>query len=495
MKKIVLNKEPDYRAKKEAFDFQTKAFEFCKNLEYAGIFLEQGLGKTKIAIDLILFWLDQTDIDTVLILTKKNLINNWKKELSFHSNLKPRILNNNRENNFNIYNSPCRVVLANFELLLSNKERLAMFSRCRNVAIIVDESAKIKNPDSKITQNIFALAQYFKRRVIMSGTPVANRPYDIWAQVYFLDGGKSLGEDYEQFRSNTDLPKNRQIRPDDYAKNLDEIFQKIDSFCIRETKSSANLLLPEKNYHEIWCTFTSDQYKMYCQIRDEAKLAFQKDGELIVDDAAQALKRILRLMQVTSNPRILDKESGVLSGKEIRLDSLLKDIMARDEKVIIWSNFVENVDYFYEKYHEKYGAVKFYGKMSIEERNRSVEEFTNGPAKVFIATPQSAKEGLTLTSANNAIFYDRGFSLDEYLQAQDRIHRISQNKPCNIYLIMIKGSIDEWVNELLRAKNTAASLMQSDISKDEFNESMKYSYRDILQKILDAAKEAPNGRE
>ena len=103
----------------------------------------------------------------------------------------------------------------------------------------------------------------------------------------------------------------------------------------------------------------------------------------------------------------------------------------------------------------------------------------------MIATPQSAKEGLTLTVANNAIFYDRGFSLDDYLQAQDRIHRISQTKECNIYNIMIRGSIDEWIHKLLLSKEKAASLVQNDISLNEYEDIADYSYDKLIRKILE----------
>ena len=123
--------------------------------------------------------------------------------------------------------------------------------------------------------------------------------------------------------------------------------------------------------------------------------------------------------------------------------------------------------------------------MSTDQRNESVKEFKTGDAKVLIATPQSAKEGLTLTTANNAIFYDRGFSLDDYLQAQDRIHRISQTKECNIYNIMIRGSIDEWIHKLLKAKEKAASLVQNDISRADYELEADYSYDKIIKKILE----------
>ena len=123
--------------------------------------------------------------------------------------------------------------------------------------------------------------------------------------------------------------------------------------------------------------------------------------------------------------------------------------------------------------------------MSIEDRNASVEKFmTDETSMVLFATPQAAKEGLTLTVANHVIFYDRSFSLDDYLQAQDRIHRISQKKTCYIYNYIIKGSIDEWIDKLLNAKHRAALLAQGDIPKDEYRDIADYSYAEIIKEIL-----------
>ena len=122
--------------------------------------------------------------------------------------------------------------------------------------------------------------------------------------------------------------------------------------------------------------------------------------------------------------------------------------------------------------------------MSIEDRNKSVDRFKNGDAQVLFATPQSAKEGLTLTVANNAIFYDRGFNLDDYLQAQDRIHRISQTKDCNIYNLMIEDSVDVWIDLLLQAKQKAAFLAQGDINLDNYKNVADYSFGDIVNEIL-----------
>ena len=128
--------------------------------------------------------------------------------------------------------------------------------------------------------------------------------------------------------------------------------------------------------------------------------------------------------------------------------------------------------------------------MSISDRNKSVDVFKADPAcKVLFATPQAAKEGLTLTVANHVIFYDRGFNLDDYLQAQDRIHRISQTKTCYVYNLIMRGSVDEWIDKLIEAKHYAALLAQGDIVLSEYSKYADYSYGSLIQEILSAGEE------
>lgn len=205
MSALKIDKIYNLKAKHEAFPYQHEAFLAIKDLPYAAIFHEQGLGKTKIAIDLLLYWLEKRDIDTVLVVTKKTLVNNWIGEFSVHSNIKPKTLDNNKGSNFFVLNSAVRVIVTNFETVSGEKDRMKLFLKTRNVGIIIDESTKIKNPESKLTQAFFELAPLFKIRIIMTGTPVANRPYDIWSQVFFLDSGASLGTDFNEFKSNCDL--------------------------------------------------------------------------------------------------------------------------------------------------------------------------------------------------------------------------------------------------------------------------------------------------
>lgn len=486
MKKIVLNNEPKYEAKMNSFIYQSQAVDFAKDLEYAAIFHEQGLGKTKIALDISLYWISEKEIDTVLIVTKKGLVKNWQEETKMHSFLHPKVLGNNRNSNYYVFNSATRLIITNFETISLEKSRFKLFLKSRNVGVIIDESAKLKNPDSKLTQDFFELSPLFIRKVIMTGTPVANRPYDIWAQIFFLDNGKSLGDDYKEFKSKSDLTNklaSNDAKRAEFEDFISSIFEKINDFSIRETKKSANLSLPDKIYHNIWTMFSPEQKKMYDKLRKDLYIELIQNNKKEIDDVSAVLKRILRLEQITSNPKMLDDTITFTSGKEAELKSLVKEIIGRNEKVIIWTNYIYNVDYF-KSIFSRYNAVTISGSMSIDQRNNSVQKFKNGDAMVLIATPQSAKEGLTLTVANNAIFYDRGFSLDDYLQAQDRIHRISQTKDCNIYNIMIRGSIDEWIHKLLLIKEKAAGLVQNDITKEDYELEADYSYDQLIRDIL-----------
>ena len=473
-------------AKLTAFPYQHEAFLAIKDKPYAAIFHEQGLGKTKIAIDLLLYWLDKRDIDTVMTVTKKTLVANWVGEFGTHTNLRPKVLDTKKKSNYFVLNSAARVIVTNFETISTEQDRLQLFLKTRNVAIIIDESTKIKNPESKLTQDFFAISALFKIKVIMTGTPVANRPYDIWAQIYFLDEGRSLGTNFAEFKAMCDLSND--LQEDESKRMIFEdsvagIYNKIKDFSVRETKNSGIITLPSKIYHDVTVGFEQKQFEMYETLRKEMELTLTRGDETILDESTETIKRLLRLVQITSNPKLIDESYVGESAKEKLLDQLIERIISQDEMVIVWSIYTGNIDMFCKKY-AKYGAVKITGKMAVEERNKSVAAFKSGKAKLLFATPQSAKEGLTLTIANNAIFYDRGFNLDDYLQAQDRIHRISQKRDCHIYNLMVEDSIDIWIDYLLKAKQRAAFLAQGDINLRDYKDEADYSFANIVHEIL-----------
>lgn len=480
-------REPDLNPKHAAFVYQVQAVDATKDLPYAAIFHEQGLGKTKIGIDLALYWLTKDVVDSVIIVTKRGLIQNWLDELAVHTHVTPRLLSQDRHANFLAFNSPARIYLTHYEVLKSEQARIQLFLKTRHVGVILDEAHKIKNPGSALAQTLFELAPGFKRRVIMTGTPVANRPYDVWSQVFFLDRGESLGVDFATFKQDLDLSNELSRDPDRVARfeeSLAGLFQRISRFSVRETKSGAEIQLPEKNLRNIRAELEPRQAEIYGHFRRECAAIVVLDGIPEYDDADEILKRLLRLIQVASNPRLVDDSYQAVPGKFPVLLDLLEEIGDRDEKAIVWTTFTDNVDWLARELG-KFNAVKVHGKMSYEDRTRSLKAFKSvDDCRILIATPASAKEGLTLTVANNAIFFDRSFSLDDYLQAQDRIHRISQVKPCAITSIIAAGTVDEWVDTLLAAKRLAAQLGQGDISREEYDKQANYAFGQMVKDVL-----------
>jgi SNF2 family DNA or RNA helicase len=484
---LKLIREPALTAKQSGFAYQLAAVDAIKNLQYSAIFHEQGLGKTKIGVDLALLWLKQAVVDSVLIVTKKGLIQNWRDEVAAHSHLKPRLLTQDKRGNFYAFNSPVRIYLAHYEVLRSEQKRLSLFLKTRKVAVFLDEAQKIKNPESNVAKALFALSPGFARRVIMTGTPIANRPYDIWAQIYFLDQGKSLGTDFKAFRESLDLTNDLghdRGKQASFEQALSGLFRKIEWFSVRETKKSAGIKLPGKEIRNVSVDLEARQTEIYEQFREDFAAIVVRDGAPVLDDAEEVLKRLLRLVQVASNPRLVDEAYHALPGKYPALESILGEIAAAGEKAIVWSSFTENVDWL-AKELQPFGAVRVHGKMNIEDRNRSIQNFKKKPEhKILVATPASAKEGLTLTVANHAVFFDRSFSLDDYLQAQDRIHRISQTKTSYITNLVAKDTVDEWVDVLLSAKQLAAALGQGDISKQQYESKASYGFGEMVKEIL-----------
>jgi SNF2 family DNA or RNA helicase len=363
--------------------------------------------------------------------------------------------------------------------------------KTRRVAAILDEAHKIKNPDADLTQAMHRLAPGFVRRVIMTGTPVANRPYDLWAQIYFLDQGASLGSDFKSFKERLDLKNDlweNHRRRERFEEELGTIFQSISSFAVRKTKSTAGIELPEKRIENVGVELGPRQRELYDQLRQELSLAVVVDEQLIVDDAEEVLKRLLRLVQLASNPHLIDEAYTETPAKLVKTRDLVSAAIASGSKVIVWTNFIANTEWLGEQLSE-FGAVAVHGGMTIESRNAAIKAFKGDAGiRVLVATPGAAKEGLTLTIANHAIFYDRSFSLDDYLQAQDRIHRISQSQTCFVWNLLGKDTIDEWVDLLLTAKRLSAQLAQADITADEYKRLANYDFGRVVQEILGARK-------
>jgi SNF2 family DNA or RNA helicase len=474
-----LRHEPQLGVKHVAFPYQQEAVDFVSSRQFCAIFHEQGLGKTKIAIDALLGWLGTKQIDTALIFAKKNLVDNWRREFALHTYLKPSVLTEHSANNYYVLTAPVRVIIAHYEVAKKEEKRLTAWLKTRRVAAILDEAVKIKNPDADLTQAFFRLSPLFARRVIMTGTPAANRPYDVWSLAYFLDHGAALGHDFRVFKRETDIPRDVTVTDTvlaAYKTRLTRIQDKLAGMSLRETKDGGRVVLPDKEFRRIECRWEPTQFELYRRVREDLRATIMRDGELIDEDQDVILKRLLRLVQITSNPALLDESYHEEPGKFGYLYDLLTDIAHAGEKAIVFTQFNDNAAWLAQKL-KPFGALLLNGKMPMPKRTEAVRWFMDNPQdRVLVATTGAAKEGLTLTAANHVIFFDRGYSLDEYLQSQDRIHRVSQNRKCFVHNLIMRDSIDTWIEALVDQKRLAAQIVQGDISGEAYVERADFSF-------------------
>lgn len=446
----------DFTPRTMPLEHQIEAINYIAECSTAALFDEQGLGKTKIIIDALCRSMERNEIQGALIVAPLSLAYNWEQEIRKHSHLLPIVLRgSDRERRYKLLTG-ANFYITNYEAVVAQLDRMKRFCRSRSVALVLDESARIKNPATKTAQALFALSPLAVKRVIVTGTPVANKPLDVWAQFYFLDQGQLLGDDILQFRAeyNEDSA--------DYPEKLEHLRCLISVNSIRRTKDAV-LELPEKVIRNIPVRLQGRQLELYNMLRNELQIMVTAlDGSKIIDEAENILKKMLRLVQLTSNPFLVDKGYNETPAKFPVIDDIVDSAVSTGDKVVVWTCFVENVLLLKNRL-KRHNPLTIYGEVPVADRAVRVAKFQNDDKyKVLIANPSAAREGLTLTRANHAVYLDRSFNLVDYLQSQDRIHRISQTKKCVVSKVIAEDTIDLYVDKIIDVKADIARYVQSD---------------------------------
>lgn len=446
----------DYTPKTAPLPHQVEAIRYISERANAALFDEQGLGKTKIVLDALLIAMARKEIDAALIVAPLTLVFVWEQEVRKHTHLYPLVLRGSRKEKKYRFLTGANFYIANYEEIVSELDRIKRFCKSRKTAIILDEAARIKNPTTITAKSLFELSGLAEKRIIVTGTPVANKPRDIWGQFYFLDQGQLLGRDYNEFCSsmNEESP--------DFEEELSKLQEKVSQNSIRRLKNEV-LELPNKSYLSEYVRLAGKQLELYMKVRDELRVEVETvSGEMVVDENQELLKRLLRLIQLASNPALVDKGFKEEPVKFPAVKRLVEGFASAGEKVVVWSAFVDTI-LGLRNYLSEFSPLLIYGAVPIQDRPAIVQRFQSDEHhKVLIANPSAAKEGLTLTRANNAIYVDRTFSLNDYLQSQDRIHRISQERPCKIIKVIAEETLDEYVDQVIDYKQDVARFIQGD---------------------------------
>jgi hypothetical protein len=454
---------------------QRSGIEFLLVNRQAALLDEMGCGKTfQIASALgILF--QQKEINCALIVVPMSLLKTWQEELKLAVSEQFTVVHGTPAQRAKAFNSSNPILLVHYEGLRLEEERFREWMNGKRCALIFDESQRIKNLQAQTTMAAVRIRPHADRCIIATGTPIANRPVDLFSQYLVMDQGETFGQRFPAFKNTfceMEIQKinvgRKTIRVEKFVgtRNPDELQARILRTSLRRLKSEV-LDLPPILFKDFVVELKAEQKHMYAQMRDHLRLEISGLSEKeIAADAANIVVKLLRLSQIASNPVMLDPQYKGSAAKQSELDDLLDDLFSDDtKKVILWSHYVDNVRRLVDKYGEKFGAAGHTGEMDVAERQESVKRFQDDPAcRLFIATPQSAKEGLTLLPrdgkmvADTMIYLDLSFDSGSYVQSQARFHRIGQQAVrCLVIHLIAEGTVDEYIRRTVLEKLKTAT--------------------------------------
>jgi SWI/SNF-related matrix-associated actin-dependent regulator 1 of chromatin subfamily A len=460
----------------EVLPHQVAGTKFLRENERAALFDEQGLGKSKQLIDAVSAEIASGTLGGALIICPNGLKTNWAEEVERFSTLPYAVFGSGRKARRVAFRSlRAAFYIINYEAVHPELASLRALLRFKPIALVLDESHRIKTPDAKVTRAVLQLRSEASRRYLLTGTPVANKPEDLWSQAFFLDDGVALGTTFEDFQR-------RYCTGGGGYQSVDELRERVMQLALRRTKAGS-LDLPPKLFHRVSVELSGQQRLLYEQMRDDLAVWVRSlSGEEVQTHGDLIFTRMLRLAQIASNPGLIDAGYDGVPAKFTVLDELLA-AYAPQRKVIVWSSFVGNIQALAARYPHL-NPVTIYGEQDNATRDRAVRAFRgNSDVRLLVANPAAAREGLTLTESNVAIYLDRTFNLVDYLQSQDRIHRISQTRECDIVLLLAAQTIDEFIDFSLEQKHRLAQFAQKDVDHID-SDDLALRKPDILRALL-----------
>ena len=457
------------------------ALEKSWNKETYAYFMEMGTGKTKVLIDNMSMLYDKGKIDGALIIAPKGVVKTWyEQELPTHlpnhiENVtilwQSHITKKQQEKLESLFEieTALHILIMNVEALSTDKgvKFATKFLNSHKVLMAVDESTTIKNPTAKRTKNIISLGKYAKYRRVMTGSPVTKNPLDLYTQCEFLDPYLLDFGSYYAFRNRyaemtTMNVRGRSIQVVKEFRHLGELSESLQPFSYRVLKEDC-LDLPPKTFMKRYVSLTSDQKKIYEQMKKHALATL--NGK--VTSTMTVLTQLMRLHQITCGHFTAD-DGTTQAVESNRLNELMAILEETEGKAIIWANYQLSVGEIIQRIIKEYGEdsyVHYYGLTSQEERQDNIRKFQNDPkCRFLIGTPQTGGYGITLTQANTVIYYSNGYDLEKRLQSEDRAHRIGQKEKVTYVDLICEDTVDEKIVKALRNKiNIASEVMGEEL--------------------------------
>ncbi|HEY7833073.1 MAG TPA: SNF2-related protein [Ktedonobacterales bacterium] len=349
--------------------------------------------------------------------------------------------------------------VANYDLVVTTYSLLprdeATLAQAEWGAVVLDEAQNIKNAEAK--QSRAARKLKAPVRVALTGTPVENRLAELWSIMDFLNGGY-LGS-HKRFHERFAYPVEK-LRDPAATARLQAL---VRPFVLRRLKTDPTVIsdLPDKIEVKEYCPLTREQVTLY--------EAVVRDGLRQIEEAGGAMKRrgivlamLSKLKQVCNHPAHFLGDASALegrSGKLIRLEELIEELLAEGDRALIFTQFTAMGDRLQPYLKQRFGAEVLYlhGSVPRQQRDQMVARFQeeDGPP-LFLLSLKAGGTGLNLTRANHVIHFDRWWNPAVENQATDRAFRIGQTRNVQVRKFVCTGTLEERIDAMIEQKRELA---------------------------------------
>ena len=446
------------------FPHQRVAIEWLKEFPTAFLGDDMGLGKTLSVLSFFATLQRTEGYELLLVVCPNSLTRNWVREATtWFPHLRATVLAGDKgEKAWTLRlltegTVPCDVFVANYEGVRLDyvTPELAGVASKRKTLLCVDESQRVKNHQAKTFKALSTVAPHCNRRVLLSGTPTPKDVTDLWAQMKLLDGGKRFGRSFYKWLGTvaelgTEYSEFAVKKFNDHEVN--ESIYRAQEIMLRRRKERV-IDLPAKTFSLREIELSGSQRERYDEIREGLILRMRStSGEQFVREITNILEEYLRAVQVASNPRLIDPEWKGDPAKFLELDEIVTEVVREQgQKIVIWTNYLGNIRELVERYKDL-GAAPFSGEVSAADREKTVRAFqTEDTPRILVAVPAAGGVGITLTAAQTAVYIDKTWNAEHWMQSVDRIHRIGQRGTVNV-ISLLSCKVDEMIHWNLRRK-------------------------------------------
>lgn len=448
--------------KTELLPYQRDAVNKLKKIKVGALYMEQGTGKTRTALELIAIRYNKGKVNHILWLCPNSVKPTIEKEIEKHAD--------------GVENLTVHGIQTLSSSIKANRKLLELVSR-NDVFLVVDESNLVKNHKAKRTERITKLAQKCKYKLILNGTPVSRDETDLFAQWYILDW-RILG--YKSFWSfahnhvewDEDIPG--KIRR---TLNVDYLTRKIAPYTYQITKDEALDDLPIKTHREFYYDIPYTQRLEYERAADALLFQLDELKPYTIYRLLSGLQNVISGFKLSFDINDNTIKTPLFDDyrENPRLDLLLEVIERYEGKSIIFCKYRHEINAITEVLNELYGkevALRFDGSVPQSQRQMNIEKFEKD-ARFLVAHKATAGYGLNLQFCSNIIFYSNDWDLATRLQAEDRVYRIGQKNKVSIIDICARDTIDERILRSIGRKENLVDTFKTLIDKMKDKEEIK----------------------